>query len=61
MTKQERNALADYMGSEGCSCCRSEERHDEAAKRLAALLRVPQYSDASGFNFRKFASPRGTD
>jgi len=55
-----RRAVADYMESEGCSCCRGSD-HPEHAKRLAKLLRVPKYSDGSGYNFGKFASPRGAE
>lgn len=50
-----RSAVADYMDSEGCSCCRNIEAHTEAAARLANLLRVPKYKDGSGYNFSKFA------
>lgn len=49
-----RRALADYMYAEGCSCCRNEEAHKEAASRLAKLLRVPRYDDGDGFDFQKF-------
>ena len=49
-------ALADYMQSEGCSCCRDCDAHKEAEERLAALLKVPKYSDGSGYNFNKFAT-----
>jgi hypothetical protein len=51
-----RQALADYIASEGCSCCRYIEKHDEAAKRLASLLDVPPYDDGSGYQFHKFRS-----
>lgn len=51
---QIRQALADYMWAEGCSCCRNEEAHKEAAERLAKLLRVPKYTDGSGHDFYKF-------
>jgi len=58
MTRQERDnlrsALADYMRAEGCSCCRDNDAHAEAASRLAKLLRVPKYTDGSGWNFGKF-------
>lgn len=50
-----REAVADYMESEGCSCCRGSN-HKENEKRLAELLDVPQYSDGSGYNFVKFRS-----
>lgn len=48
-----RQAVADYMRSEGCSCCRDEEAHARHMAVLAKLLRVPKYSDG-GFNFSKF-------
>lgn len=51
-----RQAVADYMASEGCGCCRSEDRHDEAKERLANLLGVPAYSDGSGFDFAQFTT-----
>ena len=58
--KKIRKAIADYMQSEGCSCCRDTDAHEKHAKRLAELLRVPEYPDGSGYNFPKFrtASPR---
>lgn len=49
-----RQALADYIYSEGCSCCRNQEKHDEAKAELANLLRVPSYSDGSGYDFYQF-------
>lgn len=49
-----RRALADYMQSEGCSCCQDVEAHAEASRRLAKLLRIPRYEDGSGFDFRKY-------
>lgn len=52
--EQIRTALADYIASEGCSCCQNKEAHDEAAARLAALLDVPAFTDGSGFDFWKF-------
>ena len=54
--KELRQAVADYMQSEGCSCCRNLEEHDKHKARLAKLLKVPLYSDKSGFNFNRFAS-----
>jgi hypothetical protein len=48
-----RQAVADYIGSEGCSCCQGDE-HDQHAKRLAELLDVPPYSDGSGYDFSPF-------
>jgi len=51
--QQVRTAVADYMQSEGCSCCRGH-LHEEHAARLAALLNVPPYDDGSGHNFSQF-------
>lgn len=52
--EQIRRALADYMWSEGCSCCQNTEEHEKAAKRLAELLNVPTYPDGSGYDFSQF-------
>lgn len=52
--KQVRQAVADYMRSEGCSCCRNVSAHKENEKRLAKLLNVPGYPDGSGYDFGKF-------
>jgi len=54
MKEKIRNALADYISSEGCSCCQNVSVHEEAEKRLAELLDVPMYSDGSGYDFYKF-------
>lgn len=49
-----RRTVANYMRSEGCSCCEGME-HDEDEERLAKLLNVPKYSDGSGYNFGKYS------
>ena len=49
-----RQALAEYMYSEGCSCCRDVKAHEINKKRLAELLKVPLYSDGSGYDFSQF-------
>lgn len=58
MTKTElknlRMAVADYMQSEGCSCCRSVEDHAKNRATLAKLLRVEKYKDFSGYNFQRY-------
>ena len=51
-----RVAVANYMRSEGCSCCQNIEDHEVHTAKLAALLQVPPYSDGSGFNFDKFTA-----
>lgn len=53
-----RRAVADYMRSEGCNCCRNVDAHHENKKRLAKLLRVPMYSDKSGYDFGLFESKK---
>lgn len=52
--KELRTAVADYMRAEGCSCCRDTEGHEKAKERIAKLLKVPRYSDGSGYDFSKF-------
>lgn len=54
--EQIRQAIADYMRSEGCGCCRNQEKHDEAERVLAGLLDVPMYKDASGYDFNQFST-----
>lgn len=51
-----RRAVADYMQSEGCSCCQNVESHTMHKATLAKLLRVPKYHDGSGYNFGKYQS-----
>jgi hypothetical protein len=49
-----RKAVADYMSSEGCSCCQNVEAHQRHAAALAKLLHVPKYEDGSGYDFSRF-------
>lgn len=51
-----RVAVADYMQSEGCSCCRAYDAHREHASILAQLLRVPACPDGDGYDFSRFRS-----
>lgn len=51
-----RQAVADYMWSEGCSCCRNVDAHEINTKRLGELLNVEPYDDNSGYNFPKYRS-----
>jgi hypothetical protein len=53
---QLRQAVADYMFSEGCSCCQDIEAHREHTKRLAELLNIEPYDDNSGYDFSQFRS-----
>ena len=56
--KELRQAVADYMRSEGCSCCQNIEAHKEHEERLAKLLSVPMYPDKSGYDFGRFESKK---
>ena len=60
MTRAERaairTAVADYMRSEGCSCCQNIEDHDVNRVRLAKLLGVPK-KDA-WYDFSKYRSKK---
>jgi hypothetical protein len=52
--KKMREAVANYMASEGCDCCRDGEAHKLHEAALAKLLKVPEYADGSGYDFGKF-------
>ncbi len=54
--KEVREAIANYMSSEGCSCCRDDEGHDEHKTKLAGMLDVERYSDNSGWDFYQYRS-----
>lgn len=53
--KQVRETIANYMYSEGCSCCQDIDGHKKHSERLAKLLSVPRYKDGSGFDFARFS------
>lgn len=46
-----REAVANYMRSEGCDCCRDVDAHKEHEATLAKLLGVRKYGDGSGYDF----------
>jgi len=48
-----RQAVANYIYSEGCSCCQSPD-HQKDKRLLGKLLKVPMYKDKSGYDFSKF-------
>lgn len=56
LRKTLRTAVADYMSSEGCTCCEDHDAHKKHKERLAHLLDVPKYEDGSGYNFVQFRS-----
>lgn len=49
-----RRLVADYMWSEGCSCCRDSEAHERHAAALGELLGVEKYEVGSGYAFSKY-------
>lgn len=51
-----RKAVAEYMLSEGCSCCRNIDAHEKNTAVLGKLLEVPMYVDESGYDFYRFSS-----
>ena len=51
-----RRAVADYMRSEGCSCCSDYDGHREHKAVIAKLLNVPRYEDGSGYDFTRYRS-----
>ena len=53
-----RQAVADYMQSEGCSCCRDYDAHKLHTERLGKLLKVSKYDDGSGRNFSKYRTKK---
>ena len=53
-----RRAFADYVVSEGCSCCRNIDAHEAAAAQLAKLLRVRKYDDGSGYDFSRYETAK---
>ena len=46
-----REAFAEYVRAEGCSCCRDMEAHIAAADRLGELLGFERYADGGGYDF----------
>lgn len=56
--KEVREAVANYIASEGCTWCKNVEAHKENTAKLARLLNVPEYKDHSGYDFSPFRTPR---
>lgn len=56
-----RNAVADYMYSEGCSCCQNREAHEINRERLAKLLKVPKKDDWYNFGPYRTKKPNTGD
>lgn len=54
--KKLKTAIANYMSSEGCSCCRDIGAHKKHTEELGKLLGIEKYNDGSGYNFLKYKS-----
>lgn len=55
--EQIRQAVADYMSSEGCGCCEDYDDHKKHKEILAKLLNVPTFEDNPGvYDFSRFRS-----
>lgn len=52
MTKLEKikYMVAEYMASEGCSCCESSS-HESDGEVLCEALGMPKFDDGSGYDF----------
>lgn len=53
LKKQLRTAVANYIASEGCNCCRGDS-HEEHLEVIAKILNVKKYADKSGYDFSKY-------
>ena len=58
LRRELRKAFADYMASEGCSCCRNEEEHGASEMRIAKLLKMKLYSDDSGIDYARYQAKK---
>lgn len=58
LIKEIRTAFADYVATEGCSCCRDIDGHKEAMDRLGKLLKMTKYKDRSGYNYGKYKTKK---
>ncbi len=59
LLKEIRQAFADYMASEGCSCCATYPEHDLAENKLGKLLKMKKYKDGSGYDYTLYKSKNG--
>ena len=53
-----RQAVADYIATEGCSCCRDIDGHKDAMERLGKMIRMKKYSDGSGYDYSLYRSKK---
>lgn len=58
--REVREALKDYVESEGCGCCSNYGKHEEAANKLGELLGFDKYLDDSGYDLTTLPTPPQT-
>jgi len=51
-----REALANYMRSEGCSCCQDWDEHAKNKKELGELLDCGKYDGEDEYDFYQYAT-----
>ena len=59
--KKMRALIADYMWSEGCSCCQDVDAHNKAEAALAKALNVRKYENGFGYDFGRYRSKENAD
>jgi len=57
--KEVRELIANYMRSEGCTCCQDLEEHTDVKRRLGELLDCGKYNDEDEYNFYQYVTKKG--
>jgi len=55
-----RTAVADYISSEGCACCRGSD-HEKHQDIIGELLGIEKFDDDSGYDFYKYKTGADMD
>ncbi len=53
-----KTAIADYMWTKGCGCCRDIEANTRHEETLGKLLGIEKYKDDSGYDFSKYRTKK---
>ena len=48
--------IANYMRSEGCTCCQNREEHEDVKRRLGELLDCGKYDGEDEYNFNQYTT-----
>ena len=54
--KEVRELIANYMRSEGCTCCQDIEEHKKVKRRLGKLLDCGKYDGEDEYNFYQYVT-----